>query len=472
MSGQYTITFTSPSKPSFVINSLETEGPGSVNTVPVVSANVAADAFTVSGDFTPRFTAGFDFRVINSLIGNNSGVYTVNAVTPGAGGTWKITGNHQTEFFVGETIYIVGNTGIGNATYTVASATNNGANTDIVVNETIPGAATANGSLQGTYKVLSSVFQGTSAINSILPVPKKFVLNGFDYTKIFTSGRIFKIVNSTAPSTNDGYWIVASSIFNAGNTEIVVQTGVPVGFRDGNTIDGSEFIPTGSIVTNLTAIVPTTTIPVSTTIPDGSIQYTLTGHTSLTLPGRGAINYGLNIDEDLVHILENFYYSSAPVNPTRGQLWFDSVSNELKVYDNTNTFVPLATATPVQSAITLTAQTTIAAPVEMFINGVAGSRIVLLDNTTVTFAIDIAARRTNGSENAGYSAQGTIKRDVGAATTAIVGSVIPVNIAEDDITWDFLVIADIVNGSLKVSVTGAVGKNISWVATVRLTQAP
>jgi len=470
MSGQYTINFTSLAKPSFIINSLETEGPNSINTVPIVSANTTANDFTVSGDFTPRFIPGFDLRVISSLAGNNSGVYTVNAVTPGLGGTWKITGNHQTEFFVGETIYIVGNTGIGNATYTVFSATDNGANTDIVVNETIPAFATADGTMNGTYKVLSSVFQGTSTIDLINAFLMKFILLGADYTKIFTSGRIFKIINSTAPTSNDGYWITASSAFIAGNTEITVQTGVPSGYRDGSTIDDSEGVPTGSIVTNLTAITPTITIPFASTIPDGYIQYTLTGHTSLTLPGRGSINYGLNIDEDLVHLLENFYNSAAPENPTLGQLWFNSISNQLNVYEFPGVFVPLTSSS--QGVISLTAHTTTAATIEMFVNGIAGSRIVLLDNTTLTFDIDIVAHRTDASENAGYSVKGVIKRDVGAVSTAIVGTVVPINIAEDDLAWDFLVTADIINGSLRIQVIGAAGKDIRWAADVRITQAP
>jgi hypothetical protein len=274
MSGQYLVNFTQPSAPgktSFIINSLETQGPGSLNVVPVVTVNGGVGGnFSVSGDFTPRFIPGFAFNIVNSL------------VVP----------------------------------------TNDGA-----------------------YVVGSSVFQGTSAINLISAVQKKFVLNGFDYTAIFTNGRIFKITNSTPSvgTSNDGYWIVASSTFTAGNTEIVVQIVVPSGYRSATDINDTEGVPTGSIITNLTVILPTIAIPTTSTIPDGDITYTLVGNTSLTLPGRGTVNYGLNIIEDLVHILENFYTNDTtqPSIPTKGQLWFDGSINTLKVYDNTNAFVSI-----------------------------------------------------------------------------------------------------------------------------------
>jgi len=346
MSGQYTISFTDPAKGTFVINSLETEGPGSLNTVPIVTANSGVGGnFAVSGDFTPRFIPGFAFSVINSLVAPPN---------------------------------------------------------------------------DGAYIVSTSVFQGTTAINTISNIQKKFVLNGVDYTAIFTPGRIFKVVNSQTPISNNGYWIVASSAFVAGNTEITISTTVPSGYRGGLpadpddsglastpivsavanptntfTVTGNQtayFTPafafnvtgtpsnnggyivlsstynliqnqtiitvttpvpanqgaignitftlvTGSIVTNLTVILPTVAVPTTAAFPDGDITYTLVGNTSLTLPGRGTVNYGFNIIEDLVHMLENFYFNVAPSNPTMGQLWFDSFSNTLKVYDNSATFV-------------------------------------------------------------------------------------------------------------------------------------
>jgi microcystin-dependent protein len=60
--------------------------------------------------------------------------------------------------------------------------------------------------------------------------------------------------------------------------------------------------------------------------------------TSLTFPGRNVTGYGQIIAENFLGLLENFASPGvAPVNPTEGQLWYDSTSGEqtLKIWDNT-----------------------------------------------------------------------------------------------------------------------------------------
>ena len=46
--------------------------------------------------------------------------------------------------------------------------------------------------------------------------------------------------------------------------------------------------------------------------------------TSLVFPGRNVTGYGQTIAENFLHLLENFANSNAPINPTRGQIWFNS----------------------------------------------------------------------------------------------------------------------------------------------------
>ncbi len=46
--------------------------------------------------------------------------------------------------------------------------------------------------------------------------------------------------------------------------------------------------------------------------------------TSLQLPGQYSPNYGELINENLVHLLENFAGGVAPLSPTAGQLWYDT----------------------------------------------------------------------------------------------------------------------------------------------------
>jgi hypothetical protein len=67
---------------------------------------------------------------------------------------------------------------------------------------------------------------------------------------------------------------------------------------------------------------------VLTTIADGTINTT---STSLGLPGRNYAGYGQALDTNFVHLVENFADSTPPPNPLKGQVWFDTNENILKV---------------------------------------------------------------------------------------------------------------------------------------------
>lgn len=55
--------------------------------------------------------------------------------------------------------------------------------------------------------------------------------------------------------------------------------------------------------------------------------------TSLTLVAKGHINYGISVHTNFLHLLEHFASTTAPVNPTVGQVWFDTLTDKLYVYD-------------------------------------------------------------------------------------------------------------------------------------------
>lgn len=55
--------------------------------------------------------------------------------------------------------------------------------------------------------------------------------------------------------------------------------------------------------------------------------------TDLTLIGKNVAGYGEFFNENLVKLLENFANTSEPNNPITGQIWFDTATNRLKVYD-------------------------------------------------------------------------------------------------------------------------------------------
>jgi hypothetical protein len=71
----------------------------------------------------------------------------------------------------------------------------------------------------------------------------------------------------------------------------------------------------------------------TTLIPGGLSDGTVdTTHSSLTLIGRDYAGYGQFLNENFVYLLENFAATSGPSNPLRGQLWWDTANNILKVY--------------------------------------------------------------------------------------------------------------------------------------------
>lgn len=65
-------------------------------------------------------------------------------------------------------------------------------------------------------------------------------------------------------------------------------------------------------------------------ISDGTINVT---DTSISLIGRNYPNYGQAIAENFLHLLENFSNINSPVNPIKGQLWYDSNYRKLKLFD-------------------------------------------------------------------------------------------------------------------------------------------
>ena len=75
---------------------------------------------------------------------------------------------------------------------------------------------------------------------------------------------------------------------------------------------------------------------------DGSLLVSLldgtadTTSTSLTLIGKNFRGYGESLNENFIKILENFARSTAPANPLRGQIWYDTTNEQIKVYNGTS----------------------------------------------------------------------------------------------------------------------------------------
>lgn len=59
---------------------------------------------------------------------------------------------------------------------------------------------------------------------------------------------------------------------------------------------------------------------------------------TLALVGRRSVNYGQNIAENFVKLLENSCANTAPANPLMGQFWFSKTAKQLKIYDGAGWF--------------------------------------------------------------------------------------------------------------------------------------
>lgn len=66
-------------------------------------------------------------------------------------------------------------------------------------------------------------------------------------------------------------------------------------------------------------------------IPDGTSDTT---RSSLILFGRNFASWGTAINENQVHLMEHFADQTPPQNPLRGQLWYDTINREMKVFED------------------------------------------------------------------------------------------------------------------------------------------
>ena len=66
------------------------------------------------------------------------------------------------------------------------------------------------------------------------------------------------------------------------------------------------------------------------TVPDG--QDVIENQSSISFVGKGKINYGEIVQENILHVMEHFASPTPPAYPTEGQLWFDSGTRAINVF--------------------------------------------------------------------------------------------------------------------------------------------
>lgn len=157
-----------------------------------------------------------------------------------------------------------------------------------------------------TFPITSSKFCNPRPITSANISSKAFVIEG-NFTYRFVAGFEFQVSDS---DSNDAVYTVDSRTYSSINDETTII------------VNEAFFSQTGALG-NIFYVVPTSSI-----------------ETTLTLVGRKFYNYGDYINENFLHLLENFANDAEPPYPTLGQLWYDTGSSTLKVYNDT-AFVPI-----------------------------------------------------------------------------------------------------------------------------------
>ena len=74
---------------------------------------------------------------------------------------------------------------------------------------------------------------------------------------------------------------------------------------------------------------------------DGTVDIATT---DLALFGKGYAGFGERLNENFVKVLENFANTTAPANKIKGQLWYDTLVNQIKVW-NGSKFKPVGSST-------------------------------------------------------------------------------------------------------------------------------
>ena len=174
---------------------------------------------------------------------------------------------------------------------------------------------------------------------------------------------------------------------------------------------------------------------------------------------------------------------TAPSLPSSGNLWWDTVAGALKIYYNDGTSsqwvdaFPYGTASssssssaltgPFTNTYVLTGTTNDGAETEIFVNGVANSRIPVTTNKTVSFLVEITGRRTDGTTMESVIISHRCAALNNAGTTSDLGNLAETIIFRSDINFNADSRSSNTTDSLNIYVQGAAGKTLTWKAVVQ-----
>ncbi|TFH09867.1 MAG: hypothetical protein E4H14_03620, partial [Candidatus Thorarchaeota archaeon] len=290
-------------------------------------------SFTVAGNSDGPSNGAY--TVQSSVVSGSYSIFSVASGPGGVGTTWTLIGDETDFFNVGTPFKVSGGSNPGAGSYTTLSVALVGANTEVTVNESITGTANTTGvatiSPAITRITVTGTIPGTAAADGTASTPPSIADTFYAAPTMLTN---------IAPNTWSIIWHVSAV------TATKYVPGCPVLIK-GNNIFPSMVMTIVSAVQNggdadvtvTFKYVGTPTAPNATgafvypvaPIPYGYIQYTiLPAATSLELVGRGSpaynnsITWGQSLQDNDIHILENFANTTPPVAPLTGQMWYDT----------------------------------------------------------------------------------------------------------------------------------------------------
>jgi hypothetical protein len=128
--------------------------------------------------------------------------------------------------------------------------------------------------------------------------------------------------------------------------------------------------------------------------------------------------------------------------------------------------VSQGTSEYVTNQYVLTGTTTDDTETEIFINNVSNYRIPVSSGTTISYQVDIVAKRTDVSgQGASWNLRGIA--DNSSGTTIDIGEIYEIIIADDNGNLAVDARSDNTTNSINIYVNGTTGKNYKWVAMVK-----
>ena len=103
-------------------------------------------------------------------------------------------------------------------------------------------------------------------------------------------------------------------------------------------------------------------------------------------------------------------------------------------------------------------------------NPSADNQIILSNNSAYAFSGTIVARQqaSQGTASAAWKIEGLIRREGSAGTTVLVNSA--TTVLDNTPAWGMALTADVTNGGLAITVTGAASTNVRFVATINTSE--